>query len=193
MKKYLLVAGIDGVGRTTLSRRDETMEMMLRIDLDEIVSGFGDWKNPSDVEIASDLARRTTDYFFSENASFYQKTTLFDGNVMRNIRKAQSLGYRIEIHYIGVESINLVRERIANRLSRGEHGTRDHNLSYSYEKSLSRLEQLIPECDLCVMYDNTEKMRPFARYENKTWQFEPYDLPGWFMEWKGIVPMAIAQ
>ena len=49
MKKYVLFAGVNGAGKSTLFLTQESLKQIERVNIDEIVRSFGDWKNPSDV------------------------------------------------------------------------------------------------------------------------------------------------
>ncbi len=49
MKKYIIFGGVNGAGKTTLYQTYPEMMNMPRVNVDEIVRGLGDWKNPKDV------------------------------------------------------------------------------------------------------------------------------------------------
>lgn len=49
MKKYILIAGVNGAGKSTLYQTLDSLKDMPRVNTDEIVKGFGDWKNPVDI------------------------------------------------------------------------------------------------------------------------------------------------
>lgn len=89
MKKYILIAGVNGAGKSTLYQTIDSMQQMERVNTDEIVRTFGDWKNLSDVE------RR-------------------------------------------------------------------------YKESFKQLKKLKANCDLVVLYDNTEVFERFAIYKNSS-------------------------
>ena len=49
MKKYIIIAGVNGAGKSTLYNVLDSLQDMKRINTDEIVRGFGNWRNSSDV------------------------------------------------------------------------------------------------------------------------------------------------
>jgi predicted ABC-type ATPase len=49
MRKYVLIAGVNGAGKSTLYQTLDSLQNMKRINTDEIVRSFGDWRNISDV------------------------------------------------------------------------------------------------------------------------------------------------
>ena len=46
MKKYILIAGVNGAGKSTLYQTLDSLKGMKRVNTDEIVRSFGNWKNP---------------------------------------------------------------------------------------------------------------------------------------------------
>ncbi len=51
MKSYILIAGVNGAGKSTLYQILDSLKKMPRVNTDEIVRSFGNWKNPdADVE-----------------------------------------------------------------------------------------------------------------------------------------------
>ena len=55
-KKYILIAGVNGAGKSTLYQTLDSLKVMERVNTDEIVKSFGDWKNSSDVMKAGKIA-----------------------------------------------------------------------------------------------------------------------------------------
>ncbi len=49
MKKYILIAGVNGAGKSTLYQPLQSLRDMPRVNTDEILREFGDWRNMSDV------------------------------------------------------------------------------------------------------------------------------------------------
>ena len=45
MKKYILIAGVNGAGKSTLYYSLQSLQDMPRVNTDEILRGFGDWRN----------------------------------------------------------------------------------------------------------------------------------------------------
>ena len=95
---------------------------------------------------------------------------------------AKSLGYKIELHYVGVASVDIAKERIAYRVSKGGHGIPDADVERRYSESFDRLKEIISLCDLTILYDNTENFNRFAIYqEGKLFDLSD-NRPGWYNE-----------
>ena len=164
MKKYILIAGVNGAGKSTLYQTLDCFQNMPRINTDEIVRSLGDWRNVSDVMKAGKIAVYKMKEYFEAGVSFNQETTLCGNSIFHNIDKAKKLGYQIELHYVGIESVELAKERIAYRVAHGGHGIPDADVERRYRESMENLGRVIKKCDLVVLYDNTKAFRRFAIY-----------------------------
>lgn len=80
---------------------------------------------------------------------------------VNNIRKAKSLRYFVEMHYVGVESVEIAKERIKYRVLHGGHGIPDSDVEKRYIETFNQLNLVKGECDLIALYDNTEYFRRF--------------------------------
>lgn len=180
MKKYVLIAGVNGAGKSTLYRTLNSLQDMKRINTDEIVREFGRWDNPDDVVKAGKIAVQEICKAFDEGATFNQETTLCGNSIIRNINKAKKLGYIIELHYVGVDSVEIAKERIAYRVAKGGHGIPDADVERRYLESIKALGKIINLCDLVVLYDNTEAFNRFAIYKNGRVIITSEEVPAWY-------------
>lgn len=180
MKKYILIAGVNGAGKSTLYRTLESLQQMKRVNSDEIVKTFGDWRNQTDAIKAGRIAVSRINEYLEQGVTFNQETTLCGNSVLKNIDYAKSHGYRVEIHYVGVESVEIAKERIAYRVEHGGHGIPDVDVERRYIESFKQLNKIKAKCDLIVFYDNTEAFERFAIYQNGDLTREATKVPAWF-------------
>ncbi|MGN0402077.1 MAG: zeta toxin family protein [Acetatifactor sp.] len=180
MKKYILIAGVNGAGKSTLYQTLESLKQMERINTDEIVRTFGDWRNPFDVIQAGKIAVTKIKDCFDKGISFNQETTLCGNSIVKNIELAKALGYEIELHYVGVESVEIAKARIAYRVEHGGHGISDADVERRYIESFEQLNRVKEKCDLVVLYDNTEAFKRFAIYQNGSLYGKTESIPMWF-------------
>lgn len=104
------------------------MHGMEHVNTDEIVREIGIWNKPCDVAAAGKTAVSKIRNCFSNGISFNQETTLCGKTILNNIRHAKRLGYAIEIHYIGVESVETAKEHVNMRVH-GGHGGPDSDVN----------------------------------------------------------------
>ena len=180
MKKYVIIAGVNGVGKSTLYQTNENLKSMPRVNVDEIVKEIGDWRNISDVFMGGKIAVQTILQYFEQGVSFNQETTLCGKSIIKNIFKAKRLGYFIELHYIGVESVQIAKERVKYRVEQGGHDIPEKDIEKRYIETFQQLNHILKECNLIAFYDNTENFRRFAICKNGELVRVSHNVPKWF-------------
>lgn len=180
MKKYVLIAGVNGAGKSTLYQTMDSLKEMKRINTDEIVRTFGSWKKPADVMEAGKIAVNRVKEYFIEGVSFNQETTLCGNAIIRNMKQAKKLGYEIELHYVGVDTVEIAKQRIAYRVEHGGHGISDVDVERRYYKSFSQLKKVLEICNLVIMYDNSKVFKRFAIYRNGMLVSIENEIPYWY-------------
>ncbi len=180
MKKYILIAGVNGAGKSTLYQSLQSLQSMPRVNTDEILREFGDWRDMADVMTAGKIAVKKIARFFDEDITFNQETTLCGKSIINNITKAKNRGYFIELHYIGVESADIAKERVAARIKQGGHGIAEQDIERRYIETFDNLKTVLPECDLAAFYDNTIEFRRFAIYKHGKPIRVSQEIPLWY-------------
>ncbi|MCM1048995.1 MAG: ATPase [Clostridiales bacterium] len=180
MKKYILIAGANGAGKSTLYQSLPSLRYMPRINADEILKGFGDWRNIVDVMTAGKMAVKRISQYLDEEITFNQETTLCGKTILKNIEKAKKKGFFIELHYVGVDSVDIAKERVAERVRQGGHGISERDVERRYVETFHGLKNVLPNCDLAVFYDNTIHFRRFAIYENGILKRVSLNVPIWY-------------
>ena len=180
MKKYVVIAGVNGAGKSTLYQMYQEFKDMPRINVDEIVRDIGNWKNPMDVFAAGKIAVKNINKYLEEGITFNQETTLCGNSIIRNILKAKEYGYFIELHYIGVESAEIAKERVKYRVKQGGHGIPDADIERRYVETLIQLNRILKKCDLVALYDNSKQFRRFAIYKTGNLVRLSQNVPKWF-------------
>ncbi len=181
MKKYIIYAGVNGAGKSTFYNMKRQYDFP-RVNTDEIVKEFGDWKNIADVMKAGKIAVQRINEYLSCNISFNQETTLCGRSIFKNISRAKQQGYMVEMFYVGLDSPSIAKERIANRVAKGGHGIPDTDVERRYAESLQNLKRAIEICDLISIYDNTDVMRRIAIYKKGQLCVKSKSIPKWFAD-----------
>lgn len=180
MKKYIIVAGVNGAGKSTLYQTNNYLKNMPRINVDEIVREIGNWQNTNDIFKAGKLAVQKIKNYFEKGITFNQETTLCGKSVIKNILKAKELGYSIELHYIGVESVEIAKERVKHRVEQGGHGIPPNDIEKRYVETFKQLNSILKDCNLIAFYDNTTEFRRFAICKNGKLVRISHKVPRWF-------------
>ena len=184
MKRYIVFAGVNGAGKTTLFHTSGMWKKLPRVNIDEIVRESGSWQNPQEVFEAGKKAVRLIKQFFSEGVSFNQETTLCGKGILQNIKYAKDNGYRVELHFVGLETSDIAKKRVTKRVAAGGHGVPDADIDRRYSEGLKNLALVLPLCDAAEIYDNTIEFRKIACYENGKCVQRDRFFPDWF---RGII------
>lgn len=85
------------------------------------------------------------------------------------------------MHYVGLDSVDIAKKRVAHRVSVGGHGIPEKDIEKRYVETLKKLKEVLPICDLAALYDNSEEIafRRIAIYKNG----EPIRVSGRVPEW----------
>lgn len=103
-------------------------------------------------------------------------------SIIKNILKAKELGYFIELHYVGVDSVQIAKDRVKHRVENGGHGIPEEDIEKRYVETFQQLNCILKECNLIAFYDNTESFRRFAICKNGTLVRISQNVPAWFFK-----------
>jgi len=180
VKKYVIIAGANGAGKSTLYQMNDDLKNMPRVNPDEITEDIGDWRKRKDVIAAGRIALKKIRQYMQEGITFHQETTLCGGSTIKHIRKAKEAGYFIELHYVGVDSAEIEKDRIRHRVEKGGHDISEAVIEKRNMESFQQLNKILKDCDQIVFYDNTETFRRFAVFENGALEIVSQEIPAWF-------------
>ncbi|MCL2108995.1 MAG: zeta toxin family protein [Oscillospiraceae bacterium] len=179
MKIYTIIAGVNGVGKSSLSGvlRAERTDLGDIIDTDKIAadSGF------TAIE-AGKTAIKKIDEYFSKNLSFTQETTLSGRRTEKTIKTAKENGYSIRLFYIGLDTSDESVKRIKNRVEKGGHDIRQDDVERRFSTRFESLAKVLAYCDEVTFYDNENGFAEVARYTNFTLKIKGDYLPKWLTE-----------
>lgn len=95
MLRAYFFAGVNGAGKITLyyNEIENKIKLGYRINIDEIVSSFGEWKNPQDQMKASKIAISMRRQCLEQNLSFNQETTLCGNSILKTFKELKEKKY----------------------------------------------------------------------------------------------------
>ena len=164
--RYTIIGGINGVGKSTIYSvlsDEDVCGLGRRINVDEIASANGDWRNEI-VQIKAGMqAVREIHTCLNEKITFHQETTLAGKTVLHTAKKAKAIGYSVHLWYIYVANTEIAKHRVYNRVKLGGHGVSDETIERRSVTSLKTLKSIIPLCSEVRLYDNTTSYNPVAR------------------------------
>jgi len=180
---YNLFAGINGAGKTALcDMLCKSIPLGERISIDEIASTLGDWRDRLVQIKAARQAMALIDRNISNKVSFHQETTLSGDSVLKRIRQASEQGFRINLYYVGVDSLSVAVERVHKRIESGGHGINDSLMVKRYREALDSLRRIMSHCDKIFFYDNTLRLKPVAIFSGGRFNSVDPEQPRWLGE-----------
>ena len=180
MKKiFYLFAGVNGAGKSTLYNTeslDINIKDTVRINTDEIVRKIGNWKNDSDQIKAAKIAINLRNNCFQCGKSFNEETTLTGKTILKNIDKAKEQGYELQLFYVGLNSSDIAKERVKNRVEKGGHNIENDVIEKRYYESLKNLKKIISKFDKVYLYDNSIKYKNIFLFSDNTILFKDKNI-----------------
>ena len=160
-KTAFIFAGVNGAGRSTLywNEIEKGKRLGQRINIDEIVSGFGDWRNAKDQARAARIALKLQKSYIQNNESFNQETTLCGKGILRLFERLKKQDFRICLYYVGLDSVEIAKERVEMRVAKGGHNIDEAIINRRYSASLKNLRNVLYFCDEVLFYDNSKELR----------------------------------
>lgn len=159
MTKHLyIIAGCNGAGKTTASKTVLPKSLLVKefVNADEIAKGLSPF-NPEGVAIeAGRLMLRRIEELLSANESFSIETTLATKSYINLVRRAQDKGYIVHLLFFWLNSVELAKERVADRVASGGHDIPSEVIERRYKVGLKNLFALfMKEVDSWILIDNS--------------------------------------
>ena len=163
MPYYTIIAGVNGVGKSSLSGvlKSERNDLGYIIDVDRISIEH----NCTAID-AGKIAIRKINEFLAKNISFSQETTLSGYRPERTVRQAKGNGYTVRLFYVGLNSAEESVKRVQNRAVKGGHSIDATDVERRYGKRFDDLAKVIPYCDEVRFFDNENGFAEVGEYKN---------------------------
>jgi predicted ABC-type ATPase len=140
-KYFYIIAGCNGAGKTTASFTilPDILHCYDFVNADEIARGLSPFQ-PDKVDFeAGRIMLNRINQLFNEGKSFAIETTLATKIYKSKIEQAKLNGYKVTLLYFWLESIDLAKERVRNRVQEGGHNIPEHVIERRYISGLKNL------------------------------------------------------
>ena len=149
----LFLAGTNGSGKSSLRGTLNFNTKLVIIDPDKITKENGG-NNTLGGRKVIELFREC----INSKKSFVIETTLSGKSVLNRLKEAKNAGFKIKMVYVGLDSVDLNIQRVANRVAKGGHNIPTEAIIKRYNSSRENLIQCINLLDKLEIYDNTHIM-----------------------------------
>ena len=161
MPNLYIIAGCNGAGKTTASMTilPDILNCQEFVNADEIAKGLSPFQ-PEKVAIeAGRIMLNRINHLLEKGEDFAFETTLSTRSYARFIQKARDLGYKTTLVFVYLKSIELAKQRVAERVKRGGHNIEIDVIERRYRTGLRNFFELYtPICDYWLFVDNSFKV-----------------------------------
>lgn len=142
-----ILAGPNGAGKTSLYQYEALA--VPRLNGDSLYQqGFA-------VAEVEELLRQQLEDWLGTLISFVIETNAASERDYTLFNALKKAGYRLELRYVGLESVAVCRKRVAQRVVEGGHDVPPALIQQRYTNGLSLLKQHYRLFDRIQLYDNT--------------------------------------
>lgn len=179
MKIYTIVGGVNGVGKSSFTGvlKSRTTDLGAIVDVDKLTVQMG-----GNALEGGKAAIRIMEDCIKKGVSFTQETTLSGHRTEKTARRVRDTGYSVRLFYVGLDTADESKRRIANRVARGGHNIAAEDVERRFSGRWESLRRILPYCDEAVFYDNDNGFVQVATYRNGDLILEGDYRPAWIME-----------
>lgn len=159
----VIVAGPNGAGKSTFVETFLKPTGILVVNPDEVAKGL----SPDSPEALAYEAARVADAWRRDLAargvSFCMETVFSDpqGAKVDFLKECRSNGYTVVMVFIGLESADLSRGRIMERVEAGGHDVPDEKIVMRFPRTFANLRQALTFVDQAFLFDNSSADQPY--------------------------------
>ena len=158
-KQLYIIAGCNGAGKTTASFTilPEVLNCKEFINADEIAKGLSPFQPESVAMQAGRIMLARMDELLQKGETFAFETTLATKSYKQKIEWAQANGYEVTLLFFWLDSPNMAKKRVAQRVAEGGHSIPSETIERRYHNGIANLFAIyIDMVDICYIFDNSE-------------------------------------
>jgi len=155
-KQIHIIAGPNGAGKSSHARITLLPDFLKShefVNADEIAKILSP-ENPHNSAIhAGKLMLKRMDFLLNEELDFAFETTLSARIYLKLIEKYQSKGYKINLIFLKLQSTELAKIRVRNRVSKGGHNIETKTIIRRFHRGLENLKDYLQIVDTALIYE----------------------------------------
>lgn len=156
--RCIAIAGPNGAGKTTFAKEylPKVAKVIHFVNADLIAGGLSPLKPELAAIAAGRMVLREIDRLAQDKANFAFETTLSGLTYLCRMSDWKESGYRIEIVYLRLDSIDLAMHRIAARVRQGGHDVARRDVIRRFKRGWKNFESSYrPIAESWAIYDNS--------------------------------------
>ena len=169
-KQLYIIAGCNGAGKTTASFTilPEVLDCKEFINADEIAKGLSPFQPENVAMQAGRIMLARMDELLQKGETFAFETTLATKSYKQKIEWAQANGYEVTLLFFWLDSPNMAKKRVAQRVAEGGHSIPSETIERRYHNGIVNLFAIyIDMVDICYIFDNSEGRKELIAQKEK--------------------------
>ncbi len=159
----VVVAGSNGAGKSTFVETFLKATGILVVNPDDVARGLSP---AAPAAIAYEAARVADTWrrdLVTRGVSFCMETVFSDphGAKLDFLKECQSQGYAVVLIFIGLESVDLSRGRVMERVEGGGHDVPDEKIAARFPRTFTNLQQALSFVNQALLFDNSSADAPY--------------------------------
>jgi len=159
MPNLYVIAGCNGAGKTTTSYTvlPEMLNCKEFVNADEIARGLSPFQPETVSFQAGRIMLDRIKELIESKKEFGFETTLATRSYVPLLKQAEQNGYTIVLFYFWLESIDLAKSRVLDRVKKGGHNIPPETIERRYKRGLANFFNLYKDkVHTWVVYDNSK-------------------------------------
>lgn len=156
--RCIVIAGPNGAGKTTFAKEflPHDTDVVHFVNADLIAAGLSPLKPERAAFAASRILLKELDRLAGERVSFAFESTLSGTTYVGRIKRWKKAGYRIEIVFLKLVSVDIALRRIAIRVEQGGHRVPATDVRRRFKRGWANFEHVYrSKADGWAVYDNS--------------------------------------
>lgn len=154
-----IIAGPNGAGKTTfaLEYLPQVAQCSRFVNADLIAAGLSPLAPERELLAASRLFLGEIEACITQREDFAFETTLAGRSYLKLVRRLQTAGWRVELIYLALPSMEMSKLRVAERVAHGGHSIPVADIERRFARSLGNLlYSFSTQVDACRCFMNSD-------------------------------------
>ncbi len=155
-KQIHIIAGPNGAGKSSHARVTLLPNFLKSNEFvnADVIAKILSPQDPERSSIeAGRLMLKRMEFLLEEKSDFAIETTLSAKTYLNFIKRAQGLGYKVNLFFLKLETPQLAQERVLTRVSKGGHNIEPDVIHRRFQKGLENLEKFLAIVNTAIIYE----------------------------------------
>ncbi|MDR1791933.1 MAG: zeta toxin family protein [Bacteroidales bacterium] len=168
-KQFYIISGCNGAGKTTASYSllPDVLGCKEFVNADEIAKGLSPFQPEKVTYKAGRILLKRMQELMDKGETLAVETTLATRTYRDKIHYAKEKGYFVTVIFFWLQSIELAKQRVKERVLNGGHNVENEVIERRYERGIKNLFDIyLSLADRVLIFDNSEGISELIARKN---------------------------